>query len=156
MPVTKPYRPQQGHPTTEGCVATPRIILYVNIWAVWSWGVLGVFDPPGTGANFLGLIFSNSVVHTFDSIRHGFAYNPGLLSAWVLFLPFCYSSYRALLDSGRLTRAGVVRSILVGFGGHVILLAALISAGKGFVGEDFVCFAQVASNALTLLVRRPL
>jgi hypothetical protein len=94
MPVTKPYRPQQGHPTTEGCVATPRIILYVNIWAVWSWGVLGVFDPPGTGANFLGLIFSNSVVHTFDSIRHGFAYNPGLLSAWVLFLLPCSARQR--------------------------------------------------------------
>jgi hypothetical protein len=73
----------------------------------------------------------------------------------VLFLPFCYFAYKALLDSSRLTPTGVVRSVLVGLSGHAMLLAALISAREGLVSEGFVCFTQVASNALTLLVRRP-
>ena len=112
-----------------------------------------MLDPPGIDANFLKLILSNFVMHAVDSIQHGFAYNPGLLSAWVVFVPFCYFAYVTLLKSGRLTTARVVQSILAGFGGHAILLALLISAAKALVSEGLM---QVATNALTLLVRRPL
>ena len=82
----------------------------------------------------------------------------------MLFVPLCYFAYGALLDSGgRLTRAGVVRSVCVGVGAHAILMAALVAASAGkktggvmVVGEGFVCFTQFASSALTLFVRRPL
>jgi hypothetical protein len=50
----------------------------------------------------------------------------------------------------------VARSALVGLGGHGILLAALVLAAKRQVSEGFVFFVQVASNALTLLGRKPL
>lgn len=105
------------------------MIFYINIWDVWSWGVLGVINPPGMGANFLGLILSNFVMHAVDSIQHGFAYNPGLLGAWVVFVPFCHFAYVTLLKSDRLTTARVVQSILAGFGGHAIF-ARVVDVGS--------------------------
>ena len=129
----------------------------VNIGMVWGWGLLAIVgEPSGPGANYLGLVFVNFLSHTANSVREGFTYNPGLLTAWVFFLPVSYFGYQVMLDRGVLTWRGVVRGVAVGVVEHALLIAGYVAFRDGIISEGTMIFMQLASNLLAWLVTRPL
>ncbi|MFO1349715.1 MAG: HXXEE domain-containing protein [Gammaproteobacteria bacterium] len=112
------------------CPLNPENIFYVNTIAVWLFLTLVLVAGNRFGfANLCAaaLLLVNAVVHIQAGILHR-AYNPGLVTAVVIFIPLALYRYRVLLREdaagGRRLAASIVWSILA----HALLLlfAALI------------------------------
>ncbi|KQZ99931.1 hypothetical protein ASD64_14110 [Mesorhizobium sp. Root157] len=107
-------------------VLTPAAVFVINIGAVWvldvavtylAWSVdLGI----GLAAVYLMLI--NAIVHMAGAIRSR-SYNPGLVTAVVLFLPFSgYASWQIQI-SGAATTDDHIIGLLIGIAVHAIIVA---------------------------------
>ncbi|MGZ3456440.1 MAG: HXXEE domain-containing protein [Polyangiales bacterium] len=109
-----------GYPELATCPADPWFVLAANVGGgVWIPGLLAILlrkKNPMVGACVLGIPLVNAVAHIGSGIAHR-AYNSGMLTAAILFVPVCVFALRALLRAGVLDRkrifavigSGVVR-----------------------------------------------
>ena len=106
-------------------VLTPAAVFVINIGAVWLLDVVVIYLAWGVGLG-LGLIavylmLVNAVVHIGGAIRAR-GYNPGLVSASVLFLPAGGYAWWRIVASGTATITDHVIGIVVGIAVHVAIV----------------------------------
>lgn len=134
----------------QDCPATEWFVFGVNPGTVWIAGLAaGIYGPRRAmvGAATLGIPAINAVAHVVPAIRTQ-TYNPGLLTALVLFVPLCAWSYRALVRAGVLTRARVALGIFSGWLLHAVLLGSLWLSLHGMIGEAVLVAIQFANGLL--------
>ncbi|HVV92216.1 MAG TPA: HXXEE domain-containing protein [Hyphomicrobiales bacterium] len=101
-------------------VLTPAAVFVINIGAVWALDVVVIYLAArvdlGLGLIAAYLMLLNALIHIAGAIR-GRSYNPGLITAIVLFLPASIGTIAAIDAAG----AGSVRDHLIGI---VVAIAA--------------------------------
>lgn len=94
-------------------VLTPAAVFVINIGAVWVLDVVVIYLAArvdlGLGLIAAYLMLANAVVHIVGAIR-GRAYNPGLVTAIVLFLPASIATIAAIDGAG----AGSLQDHVIG------------------------------------------
>lgn len=131
------------------CPASEAFILAVNAGAVWiAFAVGGLAGPkrPLFALAALGIPAVNAVAHIAPAVRGG-AYNPGLVTAIVLFLPLVALAARAYVRLGMVPRRALVVVPLSGVLVHAVLLGSLWLRKRGLMGEA-LCDVVQAVNGL--------
>ena len=141
----------KGTPNLDRCAATELAIFFVNVGTVWIGGLLAQRDALGAGLNFWGTMAINAVMHMVSFLTKGCKYNPGVLTAVVLFLPSAYMAFKTMLRSSKCEDSDVARALLVGIVVHVVIIASFLGA-RGYLREEFVCIVQLL-NVLPLLIK---
>jgi len=103
------------------------------------------------GLIFYGLLFTNSLAHIVPMLL-GRGYNPGALSASILFLPLSWWLAHACFGAGRISYRGL--PVLAGAGviGHVVLMGTVLSFIHGVIGSTALVTFQILNAILFLLI----
>lgn len=122
-------QPHLHCPPGIACPLDPALILYVNTVLVWLPFLLAMWG--GERARFAGLAavgipLVNGWVHIASAVIHQ-AYNPGLLTSIVLFVPMCIVYFRTLAAQGRFLRRDLAFSVVYGLMGHVLLMGLAVA-----------------------------
>ncbi|MEM0951084.1 MAG: HXXEE domain-containing protein [Cyanobacteria bacterium P01_H01_bin.74] len=110
-------------------LSTTTDIFVINTGMVWLVSCLAIVQAPKRLFPVLALaalILINGITHIMSGIST-FSYNPGLLTAVVLFVPFAAWFYMLLLKAGAITRNNAILSLIWAILGHVILIAGLVA-----------------------------
>ncbi|MEO1458209.1 MAG: HXXEE domain-containing protein [Pseudomonadota bacterium] len=116
-------------PGAEGPL-TDAAVFVINTALVWLVAALAIWAGPAHVFPTLamaGIVLVNAVSHIAAGLSAG-AYNPGLLTAVVLFLPAAAFVYWRLLADGRARGAGVALSLAWAVLAHAIMIAGIIAA----------------------------
>lgn len=142
------------HGPIATCPASEAFILAVNVGAVWialvGAGVLGRARPSVIAAG-LGIAAVNTVAHVAAMARSG-AYNPGVLTSIILFVPGCAWILRELLRQGRLRRWQLALVPVSGVAVHAILLGGLALRARGAIDAPTLVVIQVANGLVPLAI----
>lgn len=137
-----------------GCPATVAFIFAVNVGSVWialGAGALGGTRRALIGAAGLGIPTVNAVVHVVPALRTG-AYNPGLITALALFVPYCVWTLRELVRQGLLRRGQLGLVVLSGVLVHVVLLGSLLAHGRGDLTEPALVGIQLVNGLIPIAI----
>lgn len=143
-----------GFTEAAGCPADEAFILAVNVGSVWIAGVLGgLFGArrPLIGAAALAIPLVNGFAHVVPAVIHH-AYNPGLLTAIVLFWPFCAWTLWVLVSRGELQKKHLPLVVAAGVLLHALLLGPLLAYSRGLISRELLLTVQVANGFIPLLV----
>jgi hypothetical protein len=110
-------------------VLTPAAVFVINIGAVWMLDVVVIYLARGVALGFgliaVYLMLINAFVHIAGAIRSR-AYNPGLVTSIVLFLPFGGYAWWRIEASGAPTTAEHIVGLAIGIAVHAIIVAYAI------------------------------
>lgn len=144
-----------GHPDLAHCPADPAFILAVNVGGgVWIPGLLAIAlrrKNVTVGAYTIGIPLINIVAHVGPAIVLG-SYNPGLLTAVFLFIPFCGWTLTQLWRAGVLDAKGLVAVIATGVALHAVLVASVLAHGSGLLSEAPFLAINVVDGCLPLAI----
>jgi hypothetical protein len=145
-----------GQPDYPGCGIPPVFYLFVNLPLVWIAGPLAalLFGRLRLAALTLwGVIAVNAVVHIVPAIARR-EYDPGLVTAVILFIPLSVVTARAVL---REYRRGAIPALL-GAGAllHVVLAGSALLYLGGGIPEWLLLGAQPLVLVLGYLIIRAL
>ncbi|MEM1108859.1 MAG: HXXEE domain-containing protein [Planctomycetota bacterium] len=109
---------------------TPETIFFVNTSLVWLPGFLSILRAlrhifPTLA--MAGLVLVNGVAHLAQGMLT-WSYNPGLLTAVMLFVPISIAAYVLLIKLPAVRNKHIIASIAWGVGAHVLLVAGLIAS----------------------------
>jgi hypothetical protein len=143
-----------GHPSLAWCPAGRAFNFAVNVCGVWLTGLCAILwrrKNPMVGACAFGIPLVNGVVHLGPALSRG-AYNSGLLTGVLVFLPLGVWVLRAFMRAGLLERRGVIWVIVSGIGVHAVLMGALLGAAGGLLPRPLMLAIQVANGCIPLLL----
>ncbi|MEO1148502.1 MAG: HXXEE domain-containing protein [Cyanobacteria bacterium J06638_22] len=109
---------------------SPESIYVINTSLVWLVGILAIWRSPEhlfSSLAMAGITLVNGISHIILGIAKQ-AYNPGLLTAIVIFLPLAIIFYRAVLAKTAGVGKQVIVSIVWAFLAHVFMVAGLLAA----------------------------
>ena len=142
-------------------ILTRASVFVINTSLVWLVAALAIWR----GAVFVfpvlamvAIAFVNGISHLGSYIIAG-AYNPGLVTSVVLFLPLSVWAYRALLQDGLASKAQVSWSIVWAIAGHIIMIFGLIAANWWMLFPEYIYFVllvawSVVPTAAAWIVQR--
>ncbi len=106
-------------------VLTPAAVFVINIGAVWVLDVAVIYlawsVDLGLGLIAVYLMLINAIVHIVGAIRSR-SYNPGLVTAIVLFLPFGGYAWWHIQASGTPTAVNHIVGLSIGIAVHAIIV----------------------------------
>jgi hypothetical protein len=144
-----------GFPTLPDCPVHPSFFLAVNIPLFWVVGPIAALlsrRHPLVGLALYSVIFTNGLVHVLAALLTGQPYNPGLLTAVVLFLPLsAWVAYTCFGGNGLSYRA-LAFLIVWGVVLHIILAGPLMLSVRGVISNTLTVWLQILNAALLLLV----
>ncbi|MEM9030444.1 MAG: HXXEE domain-containing protein [Pseudomonadota bacterium] len=137
---------------------TPMSIFVINTSLVWLVGVIAILRarthwfPVFTMA---AIALVNGATHIIGSIVT-FAYNPGLLTSVLLFLPLPIGFYRKVLGENPALKWPVIASLIWAALAHVLMVGGMLAANLfGVIPEPVYFVALVVWSLLPLgLFRR--
>jgi hypothetical protein len=135
------------------CPIPHEFFLYVNIPLVWFFAVLSArFSPknPFVGLGLYSVIISNAMAHIAVAAATQ-AYNPGLFSAIVIFLPSFFWLCKVYFFKGRFPKAGIGVLVATGIILHIILISSVLMFAKEKISGALLNFIQLI-NAATIIV----
>ena len=140
---------------SRGLELTPAAIFRINTLTVWFSFLLAIWGGrrytwPGLAA--AGLVFTNGLFHIAIAVSRS-EYNPGLLTAIVLFLPISALYFRLIPAACGHGWKAIAASIVFGVGSHA-LLSILIGAGTLELAL-LACLPLIANFLWIRLVTRP-
>ncbi|MEM8813773.1 MAG: HXXEE domain-containing protein [Pseudomonadota bacterium] len=106
-------------------------VFVINTSLVWLVAAIAILRAPGhvfPALCMASIVVVNAVSHTGTAIAAA-GYNPGLLTAVVLFLPLGLTLYVWIIRSGIAGVGEVGASLLWGFLAHVVMIAGMIASG---------------------------
>ncbi|MEL6440802.1 MAG: HXXEE domain-containing protein [Cyanobacteria bacterium J06621_8] len=109
---------------------TPESIFIINTSLVWLVGMLAIWRSPQhlfPSLAMAGITLINGISHIVLGIAKQ-SYNPGLLTAGVLFLPLAIAFYRAILIETPVKKGQVIVSIIWSVVAHIIMVVGLLAA----------------------------
>jgi hypothetical protein len=142
-----------GHADVASCQIPLSFITAVNVGSVWGASVLAVLlgrRRPLIALSAYGIPLVNALSHSVGALREQ-AYNPGLLTALLLFLPASLWALRIGLHAG-IGAAGVGAIVLGGVLTHAVLMGSLLAFLHGLIGAPMLAAIQVLDMAVPLAV----
>lgn len=142
-------------------ILTRASVFVINTSLVWLVAALAIWRGAAFVFPVLAMVaiaFVNGISHVVSSIITG-AYNPGLVTSVVLFLPLSVWAYRALLQDGLASKAQVSWSIAWAVAGHIIMIVGLIAANWWMLFPEYIYFVllvawSVVPTAAAWIVQR--
>lgn len=128
------------------CPGDPAFIFAVNAVGCQVTFACALFfrrRNPLVAACAWGVAVVNAVTHIAAGVAH-LAYNPGLLTSLLLFVPLSALMIRAVLRAGLVRARELPRVVLTGVAIHVVLMGSLLLRAKGVLPHG----AFLAVNAL--------
>lgn len=142
-----------GHNDLATCPGDPWFILAVNVTLTWFAGplsgILASRQRLYLGATFLSTPLVNAFAHILPGLLKG-QYNPGLLTALLLFLPFCFHALRLMRKLGILDGHWLISIPLLGVLLHAVLLASLKATEAGLLSHTARDLIQVLNAFVPL------
>jgi hypothetical protein len=139
-----------GFADPKSCAVPASFITAVNVAVVWLLGpttaLLGRRRPL-IALSFFSVPSVNLLAHLASVAREG-AYNPGTLTAVVLFLPLSLWAFHVAMARYRLGRRAVVATIAAGVVLHGVLMASLLVFLAGRIGVAILDAIQVINPVL--------
>ena len=136
------------------CPAAPAFFTSVNVPMFWFAAPIAAMlsgRHPLIGLSVYGVMSVNLVTHVVGGIAAGTIYNPGWLTALLLFLPLTTWMVHALFGKGKLPDCALI--YLVGWGAmlHLVLAGSVLPLMKGLTTSTMpVIFVQVINAGLFL------
>ncbi|MDQ7981690.1 HXXEE domain-containing protein [Paraburkholderia sp. SARCC-3016] len=137
------------------CPIPPAFFLAVNIPLFWIVGPLAALLSPRhrlVGFALYSVIAINGVMHVATVFRTGQLYNPGLLTALLLFLPLTAWVGYAFFGKARLSYKAMALLPACGVLLHVFLAGTTIMFIKGFISATVLIWSQIINAGLLLAV----
>ncbi|MEM1281349.1 MAG: HXXEE domain-containing protein [Cyanobacteria bacterium P01_H01_bin.152] len=109
---------------------SPESIYVINTSLVWLVGVLAIWRSPDhlfSSLAMAGITLINGMSHIGLGIAKQ-AYNPGLLTAVIVFLPLAIAFYRAVLTKTADIKVQVIVSVIWAVLAHAIMVVGLLAA----------------------------
>lgn len=120
------------------CPADPAFIFAVNVVGCQIAFAISWFSRrrrPLVAACAWGIPIVNAVAHIGGAVVHR-AYNPGLVTSVVLFIPLSAWMLATVLRSRAIAPGDVIRIVALGIVVHVVLMASLLFRARGWLGHD--------------------
>ncbi|MEM1113051.1 MAG: HXXEE domain-containing protein [Pseudomonadota bacterium] len=134
-------------------VLTPASIFVINTSLVWLVGLLAI-ESAGTRRfpvlAMNGIILVNAITHIVAAIIQQ-AYNPGLLSAALLFVPFALWFYHRALVVDGVPAQQAVASVIWALLAHVLMVGGLLGANWLRWYPEFLYFVALVLWSLVPL-----
>jgi hypothetical protein len=127
----------------------------VNIPMFWIVGPLAALlsrRHPLVGFALYSVIPTNGLVHIIGALASGEVYNPGMLTAVLVFLPLSVWVGYACFGEGRLSYKAMALLLFWGVILHVILAGSLVMFVSGRIGPVTLVWAQIINAALLILI----
>lgn len=144
---------QLGLQPYPSCAIPPVFYLFVNICVVWiAAPLLAVLARrnPVFGVSMIGVTAINGLVHVFPVVL-GHGYDPGLLTAVVLFFPISLWVAWTCFGPGKLPYRALFAIMAAGVLLHLCLMVPVIAFTHGLINEVMLDTVQ-ALNPLWLVV----
>jgi hypothetical protein len=138
----------------ETCPVPLSFITAVNVAAVWLAGPLSALLAarwPVIGLSFFAIPAINLFAHAGPAVTSGH-YNPGLLTALVLFLPLCLIVFAAAVTRYNLGVRSILATLFAGVALHLMLMTSLVAFIDGRLGLEGLLLLQVANPFLSALI----
>lgn len=133
------------------CPVPGDVFTAVNVLLFWiaaPWGAWLAKRHPWAGLGLYGVIAVNMLAHIGRALADDCVYNPGLLTAVVVFLPM---AFWVLVGARLWPKAVVVAVVALGFALHGILIAGMLLLIKGVVQDaGIVTLIQVCNAGLMI------
>lgn len=141
-----------GYPQLDGCPADPAFIFAVNgvgcqLAFALSWFYRRRYQLVAACA--WGVAIANAVTHLSAALVHH-AYNPGVLTSLLLFVPLSAWMLRTVLRAGVIERRHIPRILASGVMMHAVLLGSLSLRARGVLSHEAMLFANVANGLVPL------
>jgi hypothetical protein len=139
-----------GFPVPDLCPVPTSFITAVNLGTVWGAALICALVGPRKPLVALaayGVPLINAVAHIASAVGTK-AYNPGLVSAVLLFLPACAWTLHVALVQRAIGKRGVAVIVLAGVVVHVVLMGSLKLFIAGGIAETSLALIQVANMAV--------
>jgi hypothetical protein len=139
-----------GFADTATCPVPYSFITSVNVAAVWLAGPAAALLGrrwPARALAFFSIPFVNAFAHIEPAVTHR-TYNPGLVTAVVLFLPLSLWTFRVALARYQLGWRGIIATIAAGIVLHAVLMGSLMAYLAGRIGVAVLNVIQVLNPAL--------
>ncbi|MPZ32868.1 MAG: HXXEE domain-containing protein [Rhodospirillales bacterium] len=143
-----------GFADPKACPLPPSVITAVNVAAVWLLGPAAALLGrrwPLIALSFFSVPSVNLVAHVASAVAEG-AYNPGVFTAIVLFLPLSLWAFYVALAHYRLGWRAVIATVAAGIVLHGILMASLLAFLAGRIGVVVLDAIQVINPVLAPLI----
>ncbi|UIJ45091.1 HXXEE domain-containing protein [Sphingomonas cannabina] len=153
-----------GFADATHCPIPDAFIAAVNIPVVWLAGPISALLGrrwPAIALSYLSVPAVNAVAHLGPAIASG-SYNPGLVTAVLLFLPLSIWTFRIALRRPDLGGLAVAATLLGGILIHAVLMLSLKAYLAGGISETVLIAIQIFNPAVPMLLvaavasRRPL
>ncbi|MEM7769612.1 MAG: HXXEE domain-containing protein [Cyanobacteria bacterium P01_A01_bin.37] len=134
-----------GAPSEAIRPLTPEAIFVINTSLVWLVGAIAIWRSPKHVFSTLamaGITLVNGMSHIVMGIAQQ-SYNPGLLTAVVLFLPLAISFYRNVLTTKSASKRQVIASIAWSILAHIIMVFGLLAANWFELMPETAYFAML-------------
>lgn len=141
-----------GQPPFPDCVIPPAFFLSVNLPLFWIGAPVAALSSrrhPVIGLSLYGVIFVNALAHLGEFARAG--YNPGALTALVLFLPLSVWVAHVCFGKDELPYAALAFIAVEGAVLHVILIGSVKLFLLGALGPAALVTIQILNAALFFL-----
>lgn len=142
-----------GFADVSACPIPFSFITAVNVGSVWGASALAYAfgrRRPLIALSAYGIPLVNAVPHVASALKDQ-GYNPGLLTAILLFVPVGVWAMRVGLRAG-IGRRGVGAIILGGVLAHVVLMGSLLAFLQGWIGAAVLAVIQVLNMAVPMAV----
>lgn len=143
-----------GFPDATTCPVPFSFITSVNVAAVWLAGPAAALLGrrwPALALSFFAIPFTNAIAHLAPAIAEG-AYNPGVVTSILLFLPLSLWAFHVARGRERLGWTAVIATIAAGFVLHAILMGSLLAYLRGLIGSDVLDAIQYLNPAIAGLI----
>lgn len=134
------------------CPVPGEVFTAVNVPMFWLAAPLGAWMSrryPFMGFGIYGVIAVNLAAHVGRAVATGGQYNPGLLTAVLIFLPLAGWT---LMRAGLLTKRMLAGVVGIGLAVHAILIVGMLLLTRGLVREPGVVVALQSLNAGILVL----
>jgi hypothetical protein len=142
-------------PAPPDCPIPPAFFMAVNLPMFWVAGPLAALlsrRHPLVGFALYSVIPINGIVHIVGSLASGEIYNPGLLTAVLVFLPLSVWVGYACFGTDRLSYKAMALLLVWGVALHVILAGSIFMFLGGLIGPTALVGAQIINAGLLILV----
>lgn len=129
-------------------------ITAVNVSAVWVAGPLSALLAsrwPVIGLSFFAIPFVNLFAHVVPAVMMR-AYNPGLITAVILFLPLSLLAFSAAMTRYHLGFRAVLATAVAGVILHAVLVGSLMGYIRGSISLDLLIAIQISNPFLSALI----
>ena len=124
---------------------SPEAIFVINTSLVWLIGVIAIWRSPNhlfPALSMAGIVLVNAASHIMAGIVKQ-SYNPGLLTAVVIFVPLAIAFYRHILITTPTASVQVKVSIVWAVLAHVIMIGGLLAANWFKLFPEYIYFVML-------------